>query len=1029
MMSSGPSSMPPASSADAAAWLDASPAALARCDAVGTLAWANGAFAALAAVDASALGRPLAGLLGLDAADQARLQQVLAAGGSAELQCRGAAAGWLALDVRVLADGARLLALHSLQRLKAEVADAERLRELLDLAGAMGRIGVWERDLRSGQGCWDAEVFRMRGLEGAGASPPMEQILEAVVPADRAALTERIESSLQQPGRYAHRYRVLAPDGSVRHLQSQWIVKAGDDGQPARVLGLMMDDTHAWTLARSYDETLSQLALAVDLAGLAVWRHDFASDRLYLNDQACAILDMTPRPEGLNVEEARALIHPADVAEARRTFEAARDSGRAADIEMRYRRRDGAWRTMLTRRVLLRDAEGQPTAMMGVALDVTDRQEESRRAAELGRRFELATRAAGIGYWSLEAGQERPRWSDQLRAIHGMAGDAEAPTLREWSDRWVHAEDRADARQRFNDWRDSGRRQHVSNLRVVRADGGVRHLVTHTRVEGPDDSPLLFGLVLDITAQHDVEMALRQAGERASLAARGVGLGTWESDLVRGIAYWDEQMWRLRGLQPRPQPLSHEERMALVHPDDRERLLTQMVMAPDDDSPASYEFRILLPDGRVRWLASRSTAVRDEQGRVARRIGVNWDVSDRRTADAVRQEREIALRESQAKSKFLSRMSHELRTPLNAVLGFAQLLQNEDNAADAAAAARRRRVEHIRAAGQHLLELINDVLDLSSLEGGEMRIARQPVVLATLVAQTLPLVEGLLRERRVELVTGPLDGVALGDATRLRQVLVNLLSNAVKYNHEGGHVTLQTAQRDGGVVVRVSDNGRGMNDTQLRHLFEPFNRLGLEAEGIEGTGIGLAIVKALVERMGGSVHVDSTPGQGSMFELRLADGSAAPPSAPAAPTPEARAARPLVRPHGAPGPRGRLLYVEDNPVNALIISELVARRPDLQLHIAEDGLSGVRLAAELRPDLVLLDMQLPDIDGHEVLRRLRAERSTARIPVIALSANAMPEDIARALRAGMSDYWTKPLDFRAFMTSLDALFGPAPAAV
>jgi CheY-like chemotaxis protein/anti-sigma regulatory factor (Ser/Thr protein kinase) len=372
-------------------------------------------------------------------------------------------------------------------------------------------------------------------------------------------------------------------------------------------------------------------------------------------------------------------------------------------------------------------------------------------------------------------------------------------------------------------------------------------------------------------------------------------------------------------------------------------------------------------------------------------------------------------------------MSHELRTPLNAVLGFAQLLQNEDNAADAAAAARRRRVEHIRAAGQHLLELINDVLDLSSLEGGEMRIARQPVALATLVAQTLPLVEGLLRERRVELVSGPLDGVALGDATRLRQVLVNLLSNAVKYNHEGGRVTLQTAQRDGGVVVRVSDTGRGMNDTQLRHLFEPFNRLGLEAEGIEGTGIGLAIVKALVERMGGSVHVDSTPGHGSMFELRLADGRAAAPSAPAAPAPEAHAARPLARAHDA-GPRGTLLYVEDNPVNALIISELVARRPDLQLHIAEDGLSGVRLATELRPDLVLLDMQLPDIDGHEVLRRLRAERSTARIPVIALSANAMPEDIARALRAGMSDYWTKPLDFGAFMNSLDALFGPAPAS-
>ena len=223
--------------------------------------------------------------------------------------------------------------------------------------------------------------------------------------------------------------------------------------------------------------------------------------------------------------------------------------------------------------------------------------------------------------------------------------------------------------------------------------------------------------------------------------------------------------------------------------------------------------------------------------------------------------------------------------------------------------------------------------------------------------------------------------------------------------------------------MRVADTGRGMTDLQMRHLFEPFNRLGLEHEGIQGTGIGLAIVKALVERMGGSVHVDSTLGVGSSFELRLSDASGQAPPTPQAP----RSSRPVPLADGGQSPpRGTLLYIEDNPVNALIISELISRRPDLQLHIAVDGLSGVERALELRPDLVLLDMQLPDIDGHEVLRRLRGTPSTAAIPVIALSANAMPEDIDRALRAGMSDYWTKPLDFRAFMASLESMFGPGP---
>jgi len=877
-------------------WLAASPAAMACVDAAGTLRWANAAAARL--LGNAAAGLPLAAQIGLDSADAARLQAALAGGGRVELQPREAAAA-LHIDVQVLADGHRLLALAA---------------------------------------------------------------VEAAAPAP-----------------------------------------AGDDAA-------------------------SQLALAVDLAGITIWRHDLATDRFHGNAHAFAALGLPPQPEGLPVEVVRALIHPDDLPQVLASAQAALDGDKPAELEARYRRSDGQYRTMMMRRAVQRDASGHPRAFIGVALDVTERLEASRRAVELGRRFELATRAAGIGYWSLEAGSDRARWSDQLRAIHGLPFDAPSPTMSEWLARWAHPEDRDDVKRRFVDWLKSGRGRLVSEFRIVRSDGEVRYLTMHSRVEGGTQRSLLFGLVIDVSERRSVELALRQASERASLAARGAGLGAWEADLRDGSAYWDEQMWRLRGLLPRAQPLSADERMAIIHPDDRPALQRRLDAALDDDVPTNYEFRVVLPDGRVRWLASRSTAVRDEQGRVVRRIGVNWDVTDTRTADAVRQEREIALRESQAKSKFLARMSHELRTPLNAVLGFAQLLLAEDNGPDTAAAARRRRLEHIRAAGQHLLELINDVLDLSSLEGGEIRIALQPVPLAPLLAETLPLIEPLLRERGVELITGTFEGVPLADATRLRQILLNLLTNAVKYNREGGHVTVEALRRGGSVLVRVSDNGRGMTDLQLRHLFEPFNRLGIEREGIEGTGIGLAIVKALIERMGGSVHVDSTLGQGSVFELRLADGSARPLPPPAAahlglpataggtlPMPLPDAQRPL---------RGTLLYVEDNPVNALIISELIARRSDLKLHVAEDGLSGVKKAVELRPDLILLDMQLPDIDGHEVLRRLRAQSGTAGIPVIALSANAMPDDIDRALRAGMSDYWTKPLDFRAFMASIDALFGP-----
>jgi PAS domain S-box-containing protein len=996
--------------------------AVARIDAAGRLLWANPACAALLGLDARALGKPLAALLGLDAADAVALQQALAApAGAAELARRtdGRPVDRLAIEARALTDGSHGLTLSSVAQHRAEAEAAERGAELLDLAREIGRLGVFERDLRTGRATWDAQILRMWGLPGSGEAPSVDDALRRVVRADREGFDRAFRASLAQAGTYAHHYRVEGADGVLRHLHSQWVVKNGADGRPERVLGLVMDDTHSWTLTRWHDETVAQLALAVDLAGITIWRHDLATDRMHYNEQVRVLLQIEPRPEGVPLAEIRALIHPDDLPRVRASVDAALTSDRPNDTEARYRRADGEWRSVMMRRVVQRDADGRPVAFVGVALDVTERIDDSRRALELGRRFELATRAAGIGYWSLEGGDERARWSDQLRRLHGLGADDLVPAMGEWLRTFVHGDDRDEVGQRFADWVASGRSTLEADFRLVGRDGQVRHVMTHSRVEGGGARSLLFGLVIDVTERRSVELALRRASERAALVARGVGLGTWEHDLRDGSDHWDEQMWRLRGLAPRERAPSADERLAMVHPDDRRLARDRLERSMREGTSTSYEFRVLLPDGSVRWLASRSTPVRDEQGRVVRRIGVNWDITDNRTAAAVRQEREIAQRESQAKSQFLARMSHELRTPLNAVLGFAQLLLAEDHGGDAAAAARRRRVEHIRAAGAHLLSLIDDVLDLSSLEGGELRITLQPVPLAPLVTATLPLIDALLRERGVALDRAGLDVTPLADPTRLRQVLLNLLGNAAKYNREGGRIALTAAREDGRVVLRVADTGRGMSELQLRHLFEPFNRLGVEREGIEGTGIGLAIVKALVERMGGTVAVDSQVGVGTTFTLSLADAGEAPAAA-VAPT----ASRPIPLAGGTT--RGTLLYVEDNPVNAMIIAELVARRADLALHIAADGTSGVDKALELQPDLILLDMQLPDLDGHEVLRRLRAAPATAGIPVIALSANAMPEDIDRALRAGMADYWTKPLDFRAFMNSLETLFGPAP---
>ncbi len=458
--------------------------------------------------------------------------------------------------------------------------------------------------------------------------------------------------------------------------------------------------------------------------------------------------------------------------------------------------------------------------------------------------------------------------------------------------------------------------------------------------------------------------------------------------------------------------------MAMVHPDDLPRVLDSRPKSEVGTLPTSYEFRWRMPDGSWRWLASRSALVYDDAGRAVRRVGVNWDITEAKEAELVRQQAAIAEREIQAKSQFLSRMSHELRTPLNAVLGFTQLLQVE--ARRSAHPGQLTKLGHIRAAGDHLLSLINDVLDLSGLESGELKLSLQPVDLAALIRQSLPLVESLATQQGVTIEAGGLAGVVNADPTRLRQVLINLLTNAIKYNRRGGRVLVQARAVDAAtVVLTIRDTGRGLTAAQLGKLFEPFNRFGAESEGIEGTGIGLTIVRALVHGMGGTIAVASAPGAGTTFDVTLPAASGAA-TAIALPEP--------ALPVDLPGEEarieriGQILYIEDNHVNVLLVEELVKSIGGLAIVSEANGAAGVARARALRPDLVLIDLQLPDFDGFEVLRRLRADPLTRGIACIALSANAMPEDIERGLAAGFADYWTKPIDFGAFVGALRKLF-------
>ena len=455
-----------------------------------------------------------------------------------------------------------------------------------------------------------------------------------------------------------------------------------------------------------------------------------------------------------------------------------------------------------------------------------------------------------------------------------------------------------------------------------------------------------------------------------------------------------------------------EGRMALdfVHPEDQGMILEALERGFANDEIMKVRFRGLHTDGRWVMIESRGRALRDAQGKPTGAVIISRDVSDSVEAEqALQLAKTEAVQANVAKSEFMSRMSHELRTPLNSVLGFAQILQMEMESPSEL-----EMIGYIVKSGGYLLELINEVLDISRVESGTIDVSLEMVALDALVAECLAMVSSDAAVAGVEITDEcEVPGLVRGDPKLLTQVLVNLLSNAIKYNHPGGTVTLTCDDHAGRVRLRVTDTGAGVAPELHERLFAPFDRLDAESRGIEGTGLGLALSKGLMEAIGGSLGVESEPGVGSTFwiELPLATTSTnfIDVESEATTTPGSNAPR-----------SATVLYVEDNVGNVRLLERLMVHRPNVRLITSLQGSLGFELAQQHRPDLILLDVHMPDLSGYEVLERLRADPRTVSIPVVMLSADASHEQMQRFRDAGARDYLTKPLDLQNFLSQLDA---------
>ena len=649
--------------------------------------------------------------------------------------------------------------------------------------------------------------------------------------------------------------------------------------------------------------------------------------------------------------------------------------------------------------------------------DLTEREHAAEALRLRTAQFETMVNEAPLGIYLVDADlricQVNPVALPEFGDIQGLIGSDLTDVIQTvWGPALAD-----DIVQRFSHTLATGESFDAPELVALRADSGTTAYYDWQihRIPLPDGSHGVVCHFREISKRVQAQAQLRDSEMRFR------ALVTASADVVYRMSPDWREMRHLLGrnfIADTPEPTA-DWLQDYIHPQDQARVLAAIDAAIAAKGMFELEHRVLRVDGELGWTHSRAVPLLSADGAIVEWFGTATDVTNRKRieADLIAA---LAAAESanQAKSDFLSHMSHELRSPLNAVLGFAQLLQSGK---PPPTERQNESVGEILKAGWYLLGLIDEILDLSLIESGRLSCVLEPVRLADVLDDCLAMVQGQAAASGIRLsVAQPDDGCMVTcDRTRLKQVFINILSNAIKYNREGG--TVQVHAEDIGqsrICVRIEDSGSGLNPEQLGHIFQPFERLGQEAGVIEGTGIGLALSKRLVELMGGRIGVHSVAGKGSVFWVELdTPGTRAPATATAtAPAPATPA-------------RGTRLYtvlcVEDNRANQLLLQRLLARRSDVSLVLAGEGEHGVQLAHEMQPDVVLMDINLPGISGLDAMERLAADAVTAHIPVIAISALAMQHDIAKGLQAGFFRYLSKPIKIAALTEALDAALAQA----
>ena len=640
--------------------------------------------------------------------------------------------------------------------------------------------------------------------------------------------------------------------------------------------------------------------------------------------------------------------------------------------------------------------------------------------SDSNERLQLALDAANLGDWNWDAATDQLTLGPRAAQMSGLP--AGIPFPRAQMRELLHPENAERVRKAWD------------QALAERTDYGTEYLVNHPaggqcwiamtgRGRYAQDGTVLgmTGMMQNISERKKAEGPLRESEERYRTLFDLGPVAVYSIDTPGVIQKFNRKAAELWGREPALGDT--DERFCgsfkLFHPDGSFMPYEQWPMAAvvSGKISAARDAEVLIerPDGSRVTVVLNILPLKNQRGEITGAINCFYDITERKRIESELNEAKTAAEKANlAKSDFLSSMSHELRTPLNGILGFAQLMEI---GSPPPTTSQKRSIEQILKAGWYLLELINEILDLALIEAGKLPLSLEPISLNEVVRECQVMIEPQAQKHGIR-VTFPrfeIPYFVIADRTRLKQVLINLLSNAIKYNRVDGTVDVAFIARPPACIrICVKDTGAGLTPDKLTQLFQPFNRLGKETGIEEGTGIGLVVSKRLVELMKGEIGVKSTAGVGSVFWIEL-NLTTEPQPAPAAAEPTAVAQAPV---HA--GARLRtLLYVEDNPANLMLVEDLIEHRPDIRLLSAADGNRGIEIALASKPDVILMDINLPGISGIQALNILRANPATAHIPVVALSANAIPRDIERGLEAGFFRYLIKPIKVHQFMETLD----------